>query len=140
MRWDWRSLPGDEQPWVDLLAFCETHDLSVQADYDYVAARVDVRDCLDYFLAEIYLANADWPQNNIRVWRRRLAVNDPAQPVGRDGRWRWFLFDTDLSSGHPWTTGVTENTLAVALAPNGRDGTNAAWGNAVFRRLMTNPA
>ena len=134
------GLPGDEQPWLDLLSYCETRDLSVQANYDYVAARVDVEDCLYYFLTEIYLANADWPQNNIRIWRRRLAVNDLAQPVGLDGRWRWFLFDTDLGSGHPWTTGVTENTLAVALAPTGRPGTNAAWGNAVFRRLMTNPA
>ena len=112
----------------------------MQANYDYVAARVDVEDCLYYFLTEIYLANADWPQNNIRIWRRRLAANDLAQPVGLDGRWRWFLFDTDLGSGHPWTTGVTENTLTVALAPDGRAGTNSAWGNAVFRRLMTNPA
>ena len=134
------GLPGDEQPWIDLLSYCETHDLGVQANFDYVAARVDVEDCLYYFLTEIYLANADWPQNNIRIWRRRLATNDLAQPVGLDGRWRWFLFDTDLGSGHPWSTGVTENTLAVALAPTGRSGTNSAWGNAIFRRLMTNPA
>ena len=35
---------------------------------------------------------------------------------------------------------VTENTLDIALSPTGRPGTNSAWGNAVFRRLMMNPA
>ena len=134
------GLPGDEQPWLDLIAFCESHDLSVQADYDYVAARVDVEDCLRYFLTEIFLANADWPQNNIRVWRRRLPAPDLTKPRGKDGRWRWFLFDADLGAAHPWTTGATENTLSIALNPTGRPGTNSPWGNAIFRRLMTNPA
>ncbi len=134
------GLPADAQPFTDLLSYCATHDLAVQADYDYVAARVDVAECLRYFLEEIYLANADWPQNNIRVWRRRMAVNDPLQGRGRDGRWRWFMFDVDLGCGHPWSAGVAENTLAVALAPNGRAAVPQTWGTQVLRSLLQNPA
>jgi uncharacterized repeat protein (TIGR02543 family) len=135
-----RGNPGDEQPYLDLLQFCETHDLAIQANYDHVAARVDVTECLRYFLSEIYMANADWPQNNIRVWRRRMATNDPLEGTGRDGRWRWFMFDVDLGAGHPWSAGYTEDTLAVALAPNGRPSVPQSWGTRILRSLLQNPA
>ena len=135
-----RGVPGDEQPYLDLLNYCATHNLANQADYDYVAARVDVPSCLKYFASEIYLANADWPQNNIRVWRRRLAVNDPLESKGRDGKWRWFMFDVDLGTGHPWSAGYAENTLQVALAPNGRPSVPQTWGTQILRSLLQNPA
>lgn len=135
-----RGNPGDEQPYLDLLDYCASHDLSNQADYDYVAARVDVQECLRYFLSEIYLANQDWPQNNIRVWRRRLAVNDPLEGRGRDGRWRWFMFDLDVGTGHIWSTGYAENTLAVALSPTGRPAVPQSWGTQILRSLLQNPA
>ncbi len=135
-----RGSPGDEQPFLDLLNYCATHDLANPSDYDYVAARVDVTDALRYYLSEIYLANADWPQNNIRLWRRRLAVNDPLQGRGRDGRWRWFMFDVDLGAGHPWSAGYTENTLSVALSPNGRASVPQTWGTQILRSLLQNTA
>lgn len=134
------GLPGDEQAWLDLLAYCDTHDLSIQSNYDSVAARVDPRDAMFYFLSEIYFGNADWPQNNIRIWRRRLANPDAALGRGKDGRWRWFLFDVDLGANHPWSGGAGENTLGVALSPRGRAGFDTPWGTSVLRALLTNPA
>ena len=131
---------GDAQPYTDLLTFCQTRDLANAANYNHVAARVDVENCLRYFLTEIYFANIDWPQNNIRVWRRRLATPDASLGSGRDGRWRWLLFDLDLGSAHPWSAGAAENTLAVALSSTGRSGFNTPWGTAVLRGLLKNPA
>jgi CotH kinase protein/Lamin Tail Domain/Chitobiase/beta-hexosaminidase C-terminal domain len=133
------GLPGDETPWLDLLKFCQTHDLSVPSNYEYVAARLDPQDALLYYLAEIYFANADWPQNNMRVWRRRLDVPDASLGRGLDGRWRWFLFDVDLGVAHPWSAGVNDNTLSAALSPTGRPGFDSTWGTAVIRALMTRP-
>ena len=133
------GLAGDEQAFIDLRNYAETHDLAVQASYDYVRARLDTDSFLLYQLSEIFYANADWPQNNTRVWRRRLAAPDAALGRGRDGRWRWFLFDVDLGLGHPWSAGVGENTLAVAMSPTGRSGFDNAWGTAFLRRLLTNP-
>lgn len=130
---------GDGQPWLDLLTFCQTRNLSIPANFEHVVARVDERDAMYYFLSEIYFGNADWPQNNIRVWRRRLATPDPALGRGHDGRWRWFLFDVDLGVAHPWSGGVNDNTLAAALSPTGRPGSNSPWGTAVLRALLTNP-
>lgn len=133
------GIAGDEQPYIDLRAYAETHDLAVPAYYDYVRARLDTDSFLLYQLCEIFYANADWPQNNTRMWRRRLATPDAALGRGMDGRWRWFLFDVDLGLGHMWSAGVGENTLAIATSPTGRPGFDNAWGTAFLRRLLTNP-
>ena len=133
------GVAGDEAPFIALRNYAETRSLANQADYDYVRARMDVDEFLLYQLCEIYYANVDWPQNNTRMWRRRLAQPDVSLGRGKDGRWRWFLFDIDLGLAHPWSPGVTENTLAVAISPNGRAGFDNAWGTAFLRRLLTNP-
>lgn len=131
--------PDDAQAFRDLRAFASTHDLAVPLHYEYVRARLDVDDFLMYQLCEIYFANADWPQNNMRMWRRRLPAPDPSWPRGQDGRWRWFLFDVDLGAAHPWSAGYTENTLAIAMAPAGRPGFDTPWATAFLRALLGNP-
>ncbi len=100
---------------------------------------MDVDDFLTYQLSEIYFANADWPQNNTRIWRRRLTVPDAGLPRGMDGRWRWFLFDVDLGVAHPWASGYTEDTLGIALSPTGRGGFDTPWATAFLRALVRNP-
>ena len=131
---------GDETSWLELLQYCETHSLADPANYAYVAARIDPEDALKYYLSEIYFANADWPQNNLRVWRRRLDTPDATLGPGHDGRWRFLLFDVDLGANHPWSAGVSDLTLQAALSPTGRPGSDAPWATAVFRALMTHPA
>jgi hypothetical protein len=131
--------PDDAQAFRDLRAFASAHDLALPANYDYVRARLDVENFLLYQLCEVYFANADWPQNNMRMWRRRLPAPDLSLPRGQDGRWRWFLFDLDLGVAHPWSAGYTENTLAIALAPTGRPGFNTPWATALLRALLGNP-
>ncbi|MDO4864509.1 MAG: CotH kinase family protein, partial [Ruminococcus sp.] len=64
--------------------------------YKQFAEKVDVQSFMDYFSAEIYFANSDWPQNNTAVWRSNFA--DPENPYS-DGKWRMFLFDTELGQG-----------------------------------------
>lgn len=130
---------GDDQPFRSLRQFASTHDLATPAYYSYVRSRLDLDNFLIYQLCEIYFANADWPQNNMRVWRRRLSTADLAQPRGLDGRWRWFLFDVDLGVGHPWSVGYTENTLAIAVSPTGRPGFDTGWATAFLRALLRNP-
>ncbi|MBN9691791.1 MAG: CotH kinase family protein [Verrucomicrobia bacterium] len=130
----------DATAWLELLQFCETHSLADPANYAHVVARVDPEDALKYYLSEIYFANADWPQNNLRVWRRRLATPDINLGPGQDGRWRFLLFDVDLGANHPWSAGVSDLTLQAALSPTGRPGLNSPWSTAIFRAFMTHPA
>jgi hypothetical protein len=130
--------PGDEQHFLRMRAFIETNDLTNPANYAWVQTQMDVRNFIAYQASEIYIANADWPHNNIRFWRKRTAQFETNAPVGHDGRWRWTMFDTDLSYGHSWSGGYGDNTLAAALNPTGRPGINAPWSTVIFRSLMTN--
>lgn len=131
--------PGDERAFRDLRSYAATHNLALTSNCEYVRQRMDLDDFILYQLAEIYFANADWPQNNMRVWRRRLATPDLTRPRGQDGRWRWFLFDVDLGAAHPWSAGANENTLAIALSPTGRPGFDTPWATAFLRALLANP-
>lgn len=60
-------------------------EINAPGRYDEINGLVDVSEFLDYFLAEIYSANRDWPGGNIKAWKPR-----------EGGRWRWILYDTDF--------------------------------------------
>jgi hypothetical protein len=132
------GLPGDEKHYADLVKFIETKDMANATNYAVVGQLMDIENFIAYQAAEIYFANADWPHNNIRFWRRRTASYEPNAPYGHDGRWRWLLFDVDLGYAHVWTTGVSENSLALAKDPNGRLGIPNHWSTLIFRRLLLN--
>ena len=64
--------------------------------YEEFCQKVDVQGYMDYFAAQIYWANADWPQRNYSVWRSDAV--DETNPYA-DGKWRMILFDTESGQG-----------------------------------------
>ncbi len=64
-------------------------DMTVQANFNLVADSFDLDNMVDYFATEIFISNWDWPQNNVKYWR----------PVRGDRKWRFILWDTDISYG-----------------------------------------
>jgi hypothetical protein len=64
-------------------------DMSVPANYHVVADSFDLDNMVDYFSTEIFISNWDWPQNNLKFWR----------PAEGDRKWRYILWDTDISYG-----------------------------------------
>lgn len=54
---------------------------------DDVATYIDLENYIDYHIVQLFLANYDWPHNNIDFWR----TNDS------DSRWRWIFYDLDAS-------------------------------------------
>lgn len=85
---------GDDLDYKEVLAFAETNDLSVAANYAWMESRMDFNSLIDHYACEIYCGTTDWPGNNLAVWRVRTAYN-PSAPYGHDGRWRWAIYDTD---------------------------------------------
>ncbi len=85
MQGDQSIVTGDDQHWEHLLAFVETHDLTIPANYDYVQSQVDMQNFIDYSILQIYIANADWPHHNVRQFRPRV----------QGGRWHWTFWDSD---------------------------------------------
>ncbi|MBO4493588.1 MAG: CotH kinase family protein [Ruminococcus sp.] len=64
--------------------------------YEEFCSKVDVQGYMDYFAAQIYWANGDWPQRNWAVWRSDAL--DETNPYA-DGKWRMILFDTESGQG-----------------------------------------
>jgi hypothetical protein len=90
----------------DFTAFDAMHDFIVNQDlsddglFSQATALVDESNLADYFIAETYLTNTDWPYNNMKFWRAH----------GSDTRWRYLLFDLDGSLNlTPWATHATDN-------------------------------
>ncbi len=119
---------GTNETYNDLIGFVTNNDLSIQANYEFVADQIDIDNYITYQVAQIYFDNTDWPGNNIKFW------NSP------ETKWRWILYDTDFSFGRPWEAPpfYDNDTLSYALEANGPGWPNPPWSTLLFRKLMEN--
>jgi len=114
---------GSRDAWDALHTFVANNDLSVPANYDYVASQVDIDEFMNYFIVELYGNNLDWPHKNIRYWR-----------AYDGGKWRWVLYDLDLATDEEQ---IEDNILSKIV--NVADPA-AAYQTLLFRKLMENTA
>lgn len=99
----------DESPWVPELKegdfdfyhammLAVDEDLSVQGNYDAVAAMLDIPHFIDYVLVQLYVGNDDWPNNNWTGARERVA----------GAKFRFYVWDAE-------STFLTANTSKSGL-------------------------
>ncbi len=81
---------SDLKDYYDLVDYVKNHELSDEKNYEYVCGLIDVDSFMDYYIAEIYYGNDDWPGNNFRIWRA-----DQQGAVLGDNRWRPVFYDLD---------------------------------------------
>jgi hypothetical protein len=118
---------GDSVHYTNMYNFITTNDMAITANFDQVKQMLDPVSLIDYQLAEIFIGNIDWPQNNVRLWRTRNPY-DPTAPPTKDGRWRWIFYDTDRALGE------------VVNAQNGDLETLInKIENIIFKKLLDNP-
>ena len=67
------------------LNWLEAADLAKEENYQYLNELVDLNNFMDYIIFETFIANTDWPANNMRCWKTD------------GGRWRWIFFDGDAT-------------------------------------------
>jgi hypothetical protein len=123
---------GDVNHYEQMLDFVTRNDLSNDDLFAEAATMIDIDNLLDYYSAQVYFGNDDWPQNNIDYWRARVPY-DPEAPPGHDGRWRWLLFDVDRSLGHE--TGPEFDMIDWITQPKIH---NMSWPNQLFLNLLDN--
>lgn len=122
-----KTLSGVNADYKALYNFISSNNMANPGSYAYVKTKMDVDNFIDYFVAEIYLANTDWPGNNIKVWRGSYL-----------DKWRWVMYDTDFGYGLYDQQGYLHNTLAFATAVNGPEWPNPAWSTLMLRKLLEN--
>lgn len=79
---------------------------------------VDVENMLQYFAIETYIANWDWPQNNVKMYRY-YAANDAYGDGRQDGRWRYLYYD--MEAGFNLYNDAREDLRSIQDALDGND-------------------
>lgn len=121
--WDMAS----DTEFKKLTNFISNNDITRADIYNQVCEMMDMDNFLDYFVAEIYLRNTDWPHNNIKAWKKKAG-----------GKWRWIFYDTDFGY-NLWNNDFTHNTLTWALGEqSGTLPADAPWSTLMLKRLVLN--
>ena len=93
------GLASDTLLYASLEDYVSVSDLNVSTNYDFVKSQMDVDNFIDFYACEIFLGNGDWPNNNVKFWRKNTVTPSVNLPYGNDGRWRWILYDLDGGFG-----------------------------------------
>ena len=93
-------IEGSSDEYFSNYNFIISNDLSVASNFDIAASYFDLSSLTDYFIVQTYVNNTDFPNNNIKFW----------QPNSANGKWRYLLFDMDVSMGRfGWTRAKSDN-------------------------------
>jgi hypothetical protein len=128
--YSWKDVKvGSDSAFIELTAYIKMHDLSVEEHFNYVADRIDINEYINYNIAQIYLANYDWPAINTYVWRPR-----------NNGKWRWVLYDTDGSANFDlfYDTYPSYNSMRHAAEPMFETWPNSESSTLFLRKLFEN--
>ncbi|MBO5544808.1 MAG: CotH kinase family protein [Oscillospiraceae bacterium] len=77
----------DSALYRDVIAFCETHDMSDEKNFAHIRTVLDLDSLIDWVFLEGFFANTDLTYGNYR-W---------CQSTEDDGRWRLMFYDLDAT-------------------------------------------
>jgi len=127
--------PGDDTLYYWPMMNMRNKDMSIQSNYDDFCALFDIDNFVDYFAAQIYIYNEDWPHNNYRLWRTRDA--EPGNPYG-DTKWRWQMFDTEFAMGIYSSGGLAGQSDQDAFYKILNGANQNHHNNLLFKKLLAN--
>ncbi len=116
---------GSREDFTALLNYIADHDMSQQENYDYVAQHMDIDNYIDYLITEIFFAKTDGGTNN-KHYRDNTG-----------GKWRWILYDVDMSMFKKAAEVDGFNTLEDIFNPYG-DGAEAFYVSELQQGLTKN--
>lgn len=90
---------GSIQEYNDLMSFIRLNDLSDNDAYQVLSDMMDIPNLIDHYIAHLYFANSDFPDNNNALWREQ----------GDSGIWRWLFFDCDACMMRPHYNGLVDH-------------------------------
>ena len=112
---------GSSDTWFSLYYWLMTADLSDPAQYSYFAKKIDIPNIIDYYLFELFSANWDWPNNNVRCWQTM-----------DNGPWQWVFYDGDCCLDNP------EYDVYMMATFMGEYWSSSEWATLFFRKLLEN--
>jgi len=127
---------GSSDHYDAMIDFIENNNLSISENYAWVSDQMDIDQFIDYYIAQIYWANGDWPSGNIIFWKPQI----PGE------KWKWLLYDVDMSMGSHsrgvYNTNMIEKLNRVWTEDEIKDGKDyyesSNRSTFLFRSLLTN--
>lgn len=117
---------GNVNEYKQLLEFIDNNAPSLQENFEKIKQQVDINEFIDYIATQVYICNFDWPSSNQKLWKERIP----------EGKWRWILYDTDLSFKDKGK--LYFNYLEHMLAKDSSKYTTVPWSNFLIRKLFEN--
>lgn len=118
---------GTTKEYKKLLKFLESNSFATNEKITELDQLMEIDNYIDYNITEVYVDNGD-AGGNIRYWREQKA----------GARWRWILFDLDLSFGIGSNTAYKNNTLEEMTTLSNEKWPNPAWSTFIIRKLLEN--
>lgn len=112
---------GSNEHFLQLVNFIEDNDMTSTANFETVKQMLDIENYVDYFVAQTFHTNWDFPHNNIKYWRNR-----------NGGKWRFSYYDTDFGYGLFDFNSASSDELSRII-----DDTRS-FHSSVFKKLLTN--
>ena len=112
---------GPEEEIQNFISFCEEYtkkDVADEEVYQEIKNYVDIDSMIEFFATGLYIEDTDWPGNNDGVWRN-FGEKIEGNKFG-DGKWRFIIFDFDLSMSPKRNSGG--NGGMGNFNPNGGNG------------------
>lgn len=119
--WYGYQVDGDTTGFVEMMRWVKDCDLTQEEQYARINEMIDVSSFIDYYCLELFIANNDWPANNMRCYQLD------------DGKWRWIFYDGD-DALHDSEFDVFDNATSLL---------NLGWptdsqSTLLFRKLLEN--
>lgn len=79
--WSGVVAKGSNDGFLRMMRWVMQADIANDSVYQQVCQIIDMECFIDYYCFQLFVANADWPDNNMRCWQ------------AQEGKWRWIFFD-----------------------------------------------
>ena len=121
------SSPLEQHGYADLYRYVTENDLSVEENYRNVTEQMDVDNYLEYFCANMYLANSLYGSDYVTAWR----TDSVGAGEYEDGRWRYLMPRMDGSMANSASSRLSTDSIDSYLMPSVTE-------DAFFQSLMQN--
>lgn len=120
---------GSASEYIALENYIQNNDIRDSSVYAFVESQMDIDNFIGYMQTEMFIANQDWPGNNLKKWRSAAPLT----------KWKWFLYDLDwgFDNGHSQYSDIDMFHFATDSTATGYP--NGAEHTVLFRNLLKNP-
>ena len=112
---------GENTHFNEMMNWLLNSDLTQEADYEQICSLIDIDCFIDYYCLELFIANNDWPANNMRCYQLH------------QGKWRWIFFDGDDA-----LLKMNFDVFGNATATNSQGWPTNFQSTLLFRKLLEN--